>query len=224
MPPNTLKWNKTGFKMSTLSDFAEGFLAMTVVIWIFNILSVVGLHSYAWIVWVYALVLLITIPLIVYAHLQGKSDVNRFRRILISMIGVPIACWVFDVTITYYIIDVRGWAVEVNPLGWPLGILGALLFYIPELAFMYLLLFKIKHKISNFAAIFLTFLALFMGFMNLAAGLQNFGVSSAYLPVLLEITFALIIILTKSKLASLIKKRFTEHSNGRLPIKVATNV
>lgn len=224
MPPVTLEWNRIGLKMSSLSDFAEGFLAMTVVIWILNILSVVGYHSYAWIGWVYVLVIAIPIPLIAYAHLQGKSDVNRFRRILISMSGVPIACWVFDVSITCYVIDVRGWAVEVNPLGWPLGILGALLFYIPELAFMYLLLFKIKQKVSNFAAIFLTFLALFMGFMNLTAGLQNFGVSSAYLPVLLEMTFALIIILTKSKLTSLMKKRFTEHPNGKLPIKVATNV
>jgi hypothetical protein len=82
----------------------------------------------------------------------------------------------FDLVTTFYAINVTGLAVELNPLGWPLGILGALAYYAPTLVFSYVLLFKIKEKISLYAAIPLTLVTLGMSTMNLMAGAQNFQV------------------------------------------------
>ena len=66
--------------------------------------------------------------------------------------------------------------MELNPLGWPLGILGALAYYGPTLVFSYFLLFKIRENFSVYAAVPLTLLTLAMGTMNLLAGAQNFQV------------------------------------------------
>jgi hypothetical protein len=71
---------------------------------------------------------------------------------------------------------VTGLAIELNPLGWPWGILGALAYYGPTLIFSYVLLFKMKEKISFYAAIPLTLITLGMGMMNLVAGAQSFQV------------------------------------------------
>jgi hypothetical protein len=61
-------------------------------------------------------------------------------------------------------------AIELNPLGWPWGILGALAFYGPALTFSYVLLFRMKEKVSLFVVLPLTLLTLGMGTMNLVAG------------------------------------------------------
>jgi hypothetical protein len=82
----------------------------------------------------------------------------------------------FDIATTFYAINVTGLAVELNPLGWPLGILGAFAYYAPTLVFSYILLFKMKENIALYAAIPLTLLTLFMGARNLMAGAQNFQV------------------------------------------------
>ena len=57
-----------------------------------------------------------------------------------------------------------------------LGILGAFAFYSPTTVFSYVLLFRMKEKISLFAALPLTLITLGMGAMNLMAGTQNFQV------------------------------------------------
>ena len=66
--------------------------------------------------------------------------------------------------------------MELNPLGWPLGILGAFAFYGPTLVFSYVLLFKIRETNALYAAIGLTMITLGMSAMNLFAGAQNFQV------------------------------------------------
>jgi uncharacterized membrane protein len=71
---------------------------------------------------------------------------------------------------------VTGLAVELNPLGWPWGILGAFAFYGPALVFAYLLLFRIKEKHSLYAALPLTLLTLAMIFINIFGEAQNFQV------------------------------------------------
>jgi hypothetical protein len=71
-------------------------------------------------------------------------------------------------------------AGEINPLGWPWGVLGALIFYIPALLFTYLLLFRFKNRLSLLAAILITLLALGLGIMNLLAGLHNIGIVEIY--------------------------------------------
>jgi len=106
----------------------------------------------------------------------AMTDWARWRNLLFSMQGVALAFWVFDIATTFYAINVAGLAVELNPLGWPLGILGALAFYGPTLVFSYVLLFRMKESVSFYAAIPLTLVTLGMGAMNLVAGAENFQV------------------------------------------------
>ena len=82
----------------------------------------------------------------------------------------------FDILTTFYAINITGLAVELNPLGWPLGILGAMAYYVPTLVFSYVLLFKMKESIALYTAVPLTLLTLGMAAMNLVAGAQNFQV------------------------------------------------
>ena len=92
----------------------------------------------------------------------------------------PLCFWAFDVLTTLYAIDYLGVAEEMNPLGWPLGAWGALMFYIPAILFTYLLLFKIQNRYSNWIAALITVISLGLGVMNLLAGLHNIGVVSLY--------------------------------------------
>jgi hypothetical protein len=82
----------------------------------------------------------------------------------------------FDIATTFYAINVTGLAIELNPLGWPWGILGALAFFGPSVVFSYFLLFRLREKVSLYAAFPLTLITLGMGMMNLVAGAQNFQV------------------------------------------------
>jgi hypothetical protein len=88
-------------------------------------------------------------------------------------------------------------ATEINPLGWPLGILGALVYYGPTLAMMYVLLFKINQKSSIYVGVVLSMVSLWMGMMNFNAGVLNFRVflSTAYImPEFRLNLFALVVI------------------------------
>lgn len=101
---------------------------------------------------------------------------EKWRGLLFSFQGVALGFWAFDLATTFYAINVTGLAVELNPLGWPLGILGALAYYGPTVVFSYILLFKLKQKFSFYASVPLTLLTLAMGTMNLLAAAQNFQV------------------------------------------------
>lgn len=103
------------------------------------------------------------------------NNSEKLGQILLFLYAVPFVLWAIDVSTTFYAIEILGIAEEQNPLGWPLGVLGALTFYVPALAFTYLLLFKVKDKYSPYAAILITALAWLSGFMNLFAGLHNLG-------------------------------------------------
>jgi len=101
---------------------------------------------------------------------------EKWCSVLFAFQGVALAFWSFDMLTTYYAIDVTGLAIELNPLGWPLGILGAAAFYMPVLVFSYVLLFRFREKYTLIAAVPLTLLTLGMALMNLVAGAQNFQV------------------------------------------------
>jgi len=88
--------------------------------------------------------------------------------------GVALAFWVYDLATTFYAINVARVATEINPLGWPLGAVGALLYYAPTVSLTYVLLFRLRAKISIYAAFPITAVALLMGAMNLNAGVGNF--------------------------------------------------
>ena len=110
----------------------------------------------------------------------NQMNVEKMKPVLLYLNSIPLFCWIFDVVTTYYAVDVLGVAGEENPLGWPLGVLGALIFYIPAFIFTYLLLFRIKSRLSLLVAILITVLTLGLGMMNLLAGLHNIGVAQIY--------------------------------------------
>ncbi|MEM3697542.1 MAG: hypothetical protein QXQ94_08620 [Candidatus Bathyarchaeia archaeon] len=190
---------------------------MTIIIWILNIVTffVLGKTLAATL---FLLILVIPVLIVAYESWKwkmGKENINRLDRlkqVLISMYGVSLACWTFDVISTYYAIDILGVAAEQNPLGWPFGALGALIFYIPAMVFTHLLLFKVKQKYAILVATIITVLALYLGFLNFVAGSQNFGffidsvpsVSEAYSYLFLTvIVIDIIYVLVFVKLAKL---------------------
>ena len=178
--------------MGSLADFANGFLMMIVIIWVFNTITFFAL-AWTWAGMFFLLILLIPMSIIVYEFLKfrgrkQKTDrVSILKQILIALYGACFASWIFDVGSTYYAIDILGAAKEQNPLGWPLGSLGALVFYIPALTFTYFLLVKVKHKYALLVSIILTSLTSYLGIMNLLAGISNFGFFVSSVPPYLEV-------------------------------------
>jgi len=102
---------------------------------------------------------------------------EKAKTLLLYTYIVPFSSWMFDIFTTFYAIDYLGIAGEMNPLGWPLGALGALIFYIPAYTFTNMLLFKLHSKYSPWTAILITILALALGLMNLLAGIHNLQVA-----------------------------------------------
>ena len=161
--------------MGSLKSLAMGFLVATGLIWIFNIASLIH-GGDAWLGLMYLLILLIPVTSIAILKLKNAnnaSDSFKWRNLLFSFQGVALGFWMFDIITTFYAINVTGLAIELNPLGWPWGILGAFAFFGPTLVFSYVLLFRLKERISLYAALPLTMITLGMGMMNLVAGAQN---------------------------------------------------
>ncbi|XHH08970.1 MAG: hypothetical protein ACFCUE_15610 [Candidatus Bathyarchaeia archaeon] len=164
--------------MGALKSLAQGFLITTSLVWLYNIAELTRTGNGA-IGILYLLIMLI--PIISIIRLRNKTcqaqnggdSTRKWREIIFSFQGVALSCWSFDLLTTYYAIDVTGIAVEINPLGWPLGILGAFAYYGPTLVLSYYLLFRVKEKISMFAAVPMTTVMLLMGSMNLFAGAEN---------------------------------------------------
>jgi hypothetical protein len=109
----------------------------------------------------------------------GRNE--KLGRILLCLYIIIFAFWAFDVGTTFYAINVLGVAGEENPLGWPFGVWGALIFYVPTLVFVYLLLSRAKDKCSPWVAVFITALAMLSGILNLLAGLHNLNVISNFI-------------------------------------------
>jgi hypothetical protein len=166
--------------VQSLKSLALGFLVATGLIWIFNVAALV-VGGDAWLGLMYLLIMLIPIYSLTILKLKKSNSTPRensqkWRNLLFSFQGVALGFWMFDIITTFYAINVTRLAIELNPLGWPWGILGALAFYGPTIMFSYVLLFKMKEKICLYTALPLTFLTLGMGVMNLVAGAQNFQV------------------------------------------------
>lgn len=105
---------------------------------------------------------------------------EKRKRCVLYLHVAPFLCWAFDVLTTLYAINFLGVAEELNPLGWPFGVWGALAFYIPAILFTYLLLFRIRNRLSSWIAASITAVSLGLGVMNLLAGLHNVGIASLY--------------------------------------------
>jgi len=186
---------------SSLKSIAQGFFAMTAAISLFSILAIIR-GGDAWLGLLYLLILLMPLSGAAYLWRRGKNTfslkVDSYEKgsnFLFALQGVALACWIYDVATTYYAIDVARIAYEVNPLGWPLGAIGALVYYAPTVLLTYVLLFRIREKISLYAAIPMTLVVLCMGVMNLNAGIGNFHffLTSAWLPT--EIRYNLLVVI-----------------------------
>ena len=167
--------------MGSLKSLAQGFLVATGLIWLFNVFALFRSGD-AWLALLYLLILFIPASSLTFLKMKNtnpkatQNSSEKWRNLLFSFQGVALAFWMFDIATTFYAINITGLAVELNPLGWPLGILGAFTYYAPTLVFSYILLSKTKEDIALYAAIPLSLLTLFMGTRNLMAGAQNFQV------------------------------------------------
>jgi hypothetical protein len=176
---------------------------MTAAIALFCILVIIR-GGDAWLGLLYLLILLIPISSAAYMWRRRKNtfslQVGSYEKgsnFLFALQGAALACWVYDLATTYYAIDVARIAYEVNPLGWPLGAIGALVYYAPTVILTYVLLFRVKERISVYAAIPMTLVVLCMGSMNLNAGIGNFNffLTSACLPTGIRYNLLAIILL-----------------------------
>jgi hypothetical protein len=167
--------------MAALKSLAQGFLSGIALIMIINVASLARAGD-TWLAAMYLLILLIPATSLLYLKLRIKNPSacqppdRRWRSLLFSLQGVALAFWMYDLATTFYAINVTHLAYELNPLGWPLGVLGALAYYGPTLLGSYLLLFRINERHALYAAVPLTIVALGMSSMNLIAGAQNFQV------------------------------------------------
>lgn len=171
----------------------------TALLWIYNIAELTRTGNGA-IGLLYTLIMLI--PLISIIRMRTKKPLppnsqrqSRLREIIFSFQGIALSCWSFDLLTTYYAIDVTGLAIEINPLGWPLGILGAFAYYGPTLVLSYYLLFKVKEKIAMYAAIPMTAVMLIMGSMNLFAGAENFKIFVYTVTINPQIYYGLLVLI-----------------------------
>jgi hypothetical protein len=207
--------------MGSLKSLAQGFLVATGLIGLFNVASLFR-GGDAWLAMLYLLVLLIPVCSLTYLKLKNTNQKTHFessqkwRNLLFSFQGVAFAFWMFDIATTFYAINVTGLAIELNPLGWPLGILGAFAYYAPTLVFSYILLFKIKDKTSLYAAIPLMLLTLGMSSMNLMAGEQNFQVfvDTATLAAGIRYEMLALIVVVNLAVPLTLKRMITQPKSG----------
>jgi hypothetical protein len=112
-------------------------------------------------------------------RLNGKkppqTQVKQAKNILMALPGAGVACWFFDVLSTVLVLNIAQSGTELNPLGWPYSAPAALAYYIPIAFITYYLLFKIKKKISFYAAVAVSTATLFMAARSFLASLNNFG-------------------------------------------------
>ena len=165
--------------MKQVKSLAVGFLIMSAAISVFSILTITC-YGDAWLGLLYLMILAVPLSFGVYQlrtrklSASSSSRAEKLGRILFALQGVALAGWAYDLATTFYAINVARIAVETNPLGWPLGSIGALSYYTPTVLLTYVLLFKLKAKVSLCAAVLITVVMLLMGSMNLNAGVGNF--------------------------------------------------
>jgi hypothetical protein len=167
--------------MGAIKSLIQGFLLATALIWTYNIAELTRIGHGA-LGLLYMLILLIPITSLLHMRLRKTQPTTktaksrRWRELIFSFQGIAFACWAFDLMTTHYAVDVTRIAVEINPLGWPLGILGAFAYYGPTVVLSYYLLFRMKESIALYASIPMTAVMLGMGAMNLIAGAENYRV------------------------------------------------
>ncbi|HSV49913.1 MAG TPA: hypothetical protein VLH35_06310, partial [Candidatus Acidoferrales bacterium] len=115
--------------MGALKSLGQGYLVATGIVWLCNIIALLR-GGDAWLGLTYLLIMLIPIASLVVLKLSGINGITLdrtvdWRKLLFGFQGVALAFWSFDIITTFYAVDFTGLAIELNPLGWPMGILGA---------------------------------------------------------------------------------------------------
>jgi len=203
--------------MQSLKSIGTGFFATTTAI---GFLSIIKLARSGNPIIASILLLTLIIPLTSGCYLWHRKKgfpenidaISKWGNFLFALQGAALACWIFDLITTFYAVDITKMAFEINPLGWPLGALGALAYYGPTITLSYILIYRINQKVSLYGAIPITFVALYMGSMNFNAGINNFEffIATANLPsriginllsvlVVLDLVYGVFFIRTLSK-------------------------
>ena len=149
--------------MNALTSLAMGFFVSIAAIWSYSAIAL-AIGGDPLLGLTYCIILIIPFTTAIYLWLRKKnpkniSSVEKWPSLLFSLQGAVLACWAFDLATTFYSINITKEAVEINPLGWPLGALGALTYYAPTVILSYILLFRINQKMSHYAAIPITIVA-----------------------------------------------------------------
>jgi hypothetical protein len=166
--------------VGALKSLVEGFLVAAGVVWICNIIALVR-GGDAWLGLAYLLIMLVPVAGVAVLKLSSEDPIllNRtinWRQVLFGVQGAALAFWTFDMATTFYAINLTDLATELNPLGWPMGILGAAVYYLPTAILSYVLLFRLKGNFPLYMAIPFTMVTLAMASMSLFAGAQNYQV------------------------------------------------
>ena len=169
-------------KMLVVKRLAQGFAVMALALGVSNVVALIA-TDHVWLGLVYFLVLVIPLSASIFLikerlkhRTQTISVTEKLASLLFVVQGAALACWSFDNATTFYAIDVARVATEMNPLGWPLGAFGALVYYVPTIILTFVLLFEFKQKMAVYTAVAMTTVALAMGFINLSAGMINFKI------------------------------------------------
>lgn len=178
-----------------LKSLGIGFSTMTLQIWACNAIILLGKQD-IWLTASSLTITLLSVSCIISLWLFKKqkpttktSTANRLKLSLFALQGAALACWIFDLTTTFYAVNVTRVAVEINPLGWPLGLLGALAYYGPTLTLSYVLLFRVRENFAVYAAVPVTIVALCMAFMNLHAGTLNLQIFTETVSLVAEVGY-----------------------------------
>jgi hypothetical protein len=164
--------------LGLLGDFTRAFLLVTTTVLVLGIITFFILETTLAALF-FLLILMAPISIIIYRYVKRKTETEEanlldiLRQILVCIYVISFTSWMFDVGTTYYVLDVLSINIELNPLGWPLGALGALLFFIPAMILTYLLLFRVKKIYAILVAMIITVLTLYLGFQNFIAAGQN---------------------------------------------------
>lgn len=174
--------------MFVIKRLAQGFVAMALALGVSNVAALI-VAGKTWLGILYLLVLAIPLSASAFMIIKSKkigaqkiSVTDKIVGVIFACHGAALACWTFDNATTFYAIDIARVATELNPLGWPLGALGALVYYVPTLILTYVLLFRIGQKHSIYAAMGVTIVTLCMGIINLSAGAINFKIFMTFAP------------------------------------------
>lgn len=216
--------------MRAVASMIKGLTVTASLIMIYTAIRLMSVGD-KWLGFSYLLIGFLTFSSLAILHLKTKrfagdysSKSEKWRHTLYFLQGAVLACWIFDIATTFYAINITRLAKEINPLGWPLGILGALAFYGPVLILTGFLM-RSRETFALYGATACTILAFFMGTMNFNAGAQNlvfflnFAVlpSNTRLPLAIAIVCANLLLITSLlKLSSANSLKIQTHAKNRL--------